>query len=230
MAAQLILAKNIDISKISYDSVRKNAVGGNIVYIKYDNIPKLSIQTCELSAPFGLSTFTDDKSGNVKYSLDISFRGMDDNPEIKEFYDKMCSMDEMLISQGIANSKEWFGKKLSKEVVENFYRPLIKPSKEPEKYAPTMKLKIRQNRLGAIDCPCYYTNKERVDFKEALVPGVQIAAILECNSIWFVNKNMFGISWNIVQLKVQKSNKIAGFSFIEDETEEEEYEEEYEEA
>ena len=122
-------------------------------------------------------------------------------------------------------------KKLSKEVVENFYRPLIKPAKDPEKYAPTMKLKIRQNRVGAMVIDCYDGDRQRVDILEAVMPGSRVTAILECNSVWFVNKNMFGISWNIAQLKVQKSDKIAGFSFMEeDDNEEEEYEEVEEEV
>ena len=91
-----------------------------------------------------MSTFTDEKTGAVKYSLDISFRGMESEPKIQEFHDKMHSIDEMLIKEGVAHSKEWFGKKMSKEVIQEFYRPLVKPSKDPEKYAPTMKFKIPQ--------------------------------------------------------------------------------------
>lgn len=216
MAQIITHTKHIDASKITYDEVKKNSLGGNIVYIKYDDKPKLTIQTEEVSAPFGLSTYTDDKTGNVKYSLDISFRGMDENPKVKLFHDKMAAIDEALLDEGVKHSKEWFGKKMTKEVVENFYRPLVKPSKDPSKYAPTMKIKIQTDRNGEIACECYDHQRRRVDITEALQPGCKVQALLEANSVWFVGKNMFGISWRLIQLKIQKSDKIAGFAFMED--------------
>ena len=228
MAQNIILAKNFDNQNVSYEPVKKNALGGNVVYLKYNGSPKLVLQTPILAAPFGLSTFTDDKSGQVKYSLDISFRGMEDDPKVKEFHDKMLEFDDALISEGVKNSKDWFGKKMSKEVVENFYRPLVKPSKDPSKYAPTMKFKILTNRDGSIAVDAYNHQKEKVLIEEALVPGGKVQGILECNSVWFVNKSMFGVSWRLVQLKIQKSDKIIGCSFLED-SDEDENEEEYEE-
>ena len=80
---KILLAKNLDTTKLAYDTVKKNALGGNIVYIKYNDSPKITMQTCEVSAPFGLSTYTDDKTGQVRYSLDISFRGMNEDVKIK---------------------------------------------------------------------------------------------------------------------------------------------------
>ena len=229
----MLLAKNIDTTKLTYDSVKKNSSGGNIVYVKHDDKPKMTIQTCEVAAPFGLSTYTDDKTNTIRYSLDISFRGMDEDPKIKGFYDKMIELDEALLSEGVSRSKEWFGAKKSREVVENFYRPLVKPSKIPEKYAPTMKFKIQNDRNGNPSVECYDGSRKKVDITEALVPGSKVTAILECNSVWFVGKNMFGVSWRLLQLKISKSDKISGFSFMEDSDNEEETEEgeevEYEE-
>ena len=224
MAQNIMLAKNLDVPSIAFEPVRKNALGGNVVYLKYSGAPKMVVQTPVVSAPFGLSTFTDDKTGAVKYSLDMSFRGMEDDPKVKELHDKMQEIDATLIDEGVKNSKEWFGKKVSKEVVENFYRPLVKPSKDPSKYAPTMKFKIMTNRNGSVAVDAYNHLKESVDLTEVLVPGSRIQAIIECSSVWFVNKSMFGVSWRLVQVKVQKSDRIAGFSFVEDSDAEEEYE------
>jgi len=228
MAQNIILAKNIDASEFSYEPVKKNAAGGNVVYLKYTGMPKLVIQTPIVSAPFGLSSLTDDKTGAVKYSLDVSFRGMDEDPKIAQFHDKMKELDEMLIDEGVKNSAAWFGRKVSKEVIQEFYRPLVKPAKDPEKYAPTMKFKLMAGRSGDLNVECFDATKQLVNVKDALVPGSKVQAILECNKVWFVNKTMFGISWNLVQLRIQPSDKIAGFSFMEDSDAEEEEEEEVE--
>jgi hypothetical protein len=234
MANTIVLPKNFDANEITFDSVKKNAMGGNVVYFKYENHPKVIMQTPSLAAPFGLGTYTDDKTGAVKYSIDISFRGMEEDPKIQQFHDKMNDLDNFLMNAAVANSKEWFGKKQSKEVIENFYRPLVKPSKDPTKYAPTMKFKIMTKRDGSIDVDAFDSNRIRVNLQDVLSSGAKLQAIIEAGSVWFVNKTMFGISWKLVQVKILPSDKIAGFSFQEDSDNEGEEElaaeEEYEEA
>ena len=210
------LIKTLNTADVTFEPVKKNSLGGNVVYIKYNSNPKIVLQTPSVTAPFGLSTYTDEKTGTVKYSIDISFRGMETDPKIQEFHDKMHDIDEMLIKEGVSHSKEWFGKKMSQEVIQEFYRPLVKPSKNPEKYAPTMKLKLQTARDGSVAVDAYDHQKQKLDIKNALVPGIRIQGLLEANSIWFVGKNMYGISWRLVQVKIHKSDKISGFSFIED--------------
>lgn len=233
MANTIVLPKNFDVNELTFDVVKKNAMGGNVVYFKYEGHPKVIMQTPVVAAPFGLSTYTDDKTGAVKYSLDISFRGMEEDPKVQMFHDKMADFDNFLMNTAVTNSKDWFGKKQSKEVVENFYRPLVKPSKDPSKYAPTMKFKIMTKRDGTIDVDTFDAHRNKVNLQDVLAPGVKLQAIIEAGSVWFVNKTMFGISWKLVQVKVLPSDKIAGFSFQEESDNEEEddgeAEEEYEE-
>ena len=228
MSAKIVQPKNLDISEITFDAVKKTQMGGNIVYFKHEGSPRLVLQTPVLHAPFGLSTYTDDKTGVTKYSLDVSFRGMDEDPKVQQFFEKMQALDAYTMETAVSNSKEWFGKKQSKEVIENFYRPLVKPSKDPTKYAPTMKMKIQTKRNGDIDLTAFDSEQNELNITDALSPGCKVKAIIEASSVWFVNKTMFGITWKLVQLQVMPSDKISGFSFQEDD--EEEYEEEEEVA
>ena len=230
MANTIVLPKNFELNDVTFDVVKKNSMGGNVVYFKYDEKPKVIMQTPVITAPFGLSQFTDDKTGNTKYSLDVSFRDMENDSKIQMFHDKMQEFDNFMVESAVVNSKEWFGKKQSKEVIENFYRPLVKPAKDPAKYAPTIKFKIMTKRDGSIDVDCYDKDRNKLVLQEALVPGVKVQAIIEAGSVWFVNKTMYGVSWKLVQLKVLPSDKIAGFSFQEDSDEEEEEEVEEEEV
>lgn len=211
--ATVTLPKNFDASEITFDSVKKNAMGGKVVYMKHNGQNRLTLQTPLLAAPFGVSGYTDDKTGITKYSLDVSFKGVDDEPKIKELHDKMESFDAYLIDAAVKNSKEWFGKKMTKEVVEALYRPLVKPSKDPEKYAPTMKFKM-PDKDGRILVKAYTSDKKEFDL-DNFQPGSKVQALIECSSIWFVNKQ-FGVSWKLVQLLVSKPEKISGFSFIQD--------------
>lgn len=227
--SNIILFKNFDVSKISYDALSKNARGGNRSYLKYNGVPKLILQTPVVYAPFGLSKF--EEEGKNKYSIDISFRGMDEDPKIKLYHDKMAAFDNELIAEGVKNSKDWFGKKLTQDTIENFYKSIVKPSKEPTKYAPTQKFKIENNRDGSPAVEVYNAKKERMDIQD-IPKGAQLSAIIEARQVWFMNKNSYGVSWRLVQLMLQKSDKLSGYSFLEDsdnDDSEAEYEEESEE-
>tara|TARA_B100001996_G_C18623071_1_gene578564 strand:- start:372 stop:1046 length:675 start_codon:yes stop_codon:yes gene_type:complete len=218
--AQIITPKNFDANMINYADVKKNSMGGNMVYLSYgEEKQRMTLQTPEMSAPFGVSTFTDDKTGAVKYSIDCSFRGMNDDPKLKLFSEKMQDFDKMMVNTAVKNSKEWFGKKMTKEVVEELYRPIVKPAKDPEKYAPTMKMKIRN-----IDTVEVYDHNKNAVTSEKLVKGSKLKSIIECSSIWFVNKS-FGVSWNLVQVLMSIPDKVSGFSIKEDSDDDEEYEE-----
>jgi len=79
-----------------------------------------------------------------------------------------------------------------------------------------MKFKIPQGRDDSVMVDAYNHEKQKVDIMEALVPGMKSQGILEYSSVWFVGKNMYGISWRLVQVKLHTSEKITGFSFLED--------------
>ena len=229
MASTMItLPKNFNVPEITNEPVKTNALGGKAVYLKYNDHKKITIQTPLVAAPFGLSTYTDDKTGVTKYSIDMSFKGSDADPKIKTLQTKMEEMDNFVLSLAEKNSKEWLGKKMSKEVVEALYRPVVKQAKDPEKYAPTMKMKITNATNGDMNVEAYNTKRERVNLKEELTQGSRIRCLMEASSIWFVNKQ-FGVSWRLVQVEVHKPDKISGFSFMED-SDDDDAEDEYEEV
>jgi len=214
----IILAKNFVAEKLQFDSVKKNALGGKVVYLNYENSKKITMQTPELSTPFGLGSYTDDSTGITKYSLDASFRGMEQDAKVKSFHDAMKNLDNYLIDVAVKNSKDWFGKKMSREVVEELYRPLVKPSKEPEKYAPTIKFKIISNDSG-MKVLAFDQNKEPFDMNN-MTPGGQVACIIEVGSVWFVNKQ-FGVSWRLVQAKINQQEQLTGCAFVDSDSDDE---------
>lgn len=224
MTSNIVLPKNFDCNNLGFDDLKLNSNGGKVVYLKYEGQQRLTMQTPKLTTPFGISEFKDDKTGTVKYSIDASFKGMNEDAKIQTFYDKMTEIDSTIVDLAVENSKEWFGKKMKKEIVEELYRPLIKVSKDPEKYAPTMKFKIQSNSKDELMIEAFDNNREPVDILETLKSGSKVRGIIECSSIWFVNKQ-FGVTWRAVQLEVTKSDKISGFSFV---TEDDDVEDEYE--
>jgi hypothetical protein len=196
-------------ANITCSNVQKNKAGGNFVHLNYEGYKKIIVQTPFLSVPFGLSEFTTD-SGLIKYSTDVSFMNKMADTKIETFMNKMKSLDEFMIKLAVEHSVSWFGKKMSQEVVENLYRPILKESKDPEKYAPTMKLKIRNNddklQVESFDM-------QRNEFNlHSLIPGSKVRCIIELAPVWFVNKQ-FGLTFNIIQIQVDSPSRMVGWSF-----------------
>lgn len=215
MASSIIMYKHFDASKMSCGAVNKNRAGGNQVPLLYDGKRgSIMVQTPVMRAPFGLSEYVPENGlGEAKYSIDVSFSGHQEDSKIAKFMEIVKAVDEHMVTMGVDNSVEWFGKKMSREVVEELYRPLVKESKQPEKYAPTCKCKIRS--IHKVDA----FTKEREPFSVSdLMPGSKIKAILEFAPVWFVNKQ-FGVTLNILQLEFSEApaGKLEGFSFVEDE-------------
>lgn len=212
MGSQIVFPKNVHASEFAFSNVIKNKAGGAMVFVNYGNQRKFILQTPLLGVPFGLSEYTPD-NGPVKYSIDGSFNGYIDDPKIKQFHEAIQSIDNMMIDKGVENSVAWFGKAMSREVVENLYRPLIKASKFPDKYAPTIKFKIR-SRGEHLDVEAYTPDRDRFDL-HTMTPGTKVKLLVELAPVWFVNKQ-FGLTFNIVQAEVHPLEKLTGWSFQED--------------
>lgn len=212
-----IMYTAFDASNILPQTAVKNKLGGQSIPLRYKGESSYMIQTPTVSVPFGVSEYTPD-AGPTKFSIDLSFKGHEENPRIKKFMDLFVSLDKHLMNLAVENSPSWFGKQMSKEVVEELYRPLIKPSKQPEKYAPTLKLKIRTNRAdeGTLDVHAITNDKTPFDMM-SIVPGTTMKAIIDIAPIWFVNKQ-FGTSLTLLASEIHSvpSRNWDTFSFQDD--------------
>jgi len=192
---------------ILFSRVQKNAKGSKVVYVNTSKGEKVRLQTPVMPAPFGVSKFDDASTGNSSYSLDLSFRDMDTDPKINAFLDTCRAFDEHVLDVGVRESREWLGKEMSKEIVQEFYRSIVRdPSND--KYKPTIRLKISPYT------EFYDEQHNRVDM-EYVTKSSQIRCIVEVNT-WFVNKS-FGISLRILQCQVvSRPVGISGFAFTDD--------------
>ena len=170
-----------------------------------------------MSVPFGLNCA--DKFGPPTYSVELSFRGHEQRPEIKQFMDTMNALDEFMVMEGVKNSKSWFKADLSRDVVKAFYTPLVKYSKDKEgntlSYPPNIKLKLPKNN-GEFEAKFYDVNGtpyKGVPVEDLLVKGVQVTAIMECTGVWFAGSK-YGLTWKAKQIAIHKlPERIGDFAF-----------------
>jgi hypothetical protein len=191
--------------------------GAKQAYLNYGG-ERLVMQTAvAMSTPFGLNSFQ--SQNGVEYSLDLSFRGQDNRPELQEFKRVLEQMDTLMIEEGVKNSKTWFKADLNKEVIKAFYTPSLKYSKDKEgnvlSYPPNIKVKLPK-RNGEFDTKFYDLNGtpyKGVPIEDLLVKGIQVTAIIECGGVWFAGSK-FGLTWRAKQIAIHKlPEKMGDFAF-----------------
>jgi len=210
--------KQVDVSAFTFGAPKTLDNGGKSIYVSHKGKP-LIIQTPEMTVPFSMSRWNADKSSDaaVKYSVELSFKGVEDNVSKQKFKELLANMDAEFIKQGMENSSAWFKKTYkTPEVVEALYTHVLKFPKDKEtgeitdKYPPTFRINI-PFKDGKISCPVYDNNKELIELSD-IDKGSKVTAIMQCLGLW-VAGGKFGCSWKVVQLRVVAPAAIRGFAF-----------------
>ena len=105
MTSNIVLPASFDVSEVTFRPPKVLDSGGKIVSVDYSG-RQFMTQTPSMILPYGLNVF--DKAGPTTYSVDLSFRGTEENPRLKTFHDMLVAFDERLISAGVENSLAWF--------------------------------------------------------------------------------------------------------------------------
>jgi len=207
-------ASEINASKIEFSPIKVLDNGGKAVNVRYEG-RNVMIETPCMNIPFGVSLF--DKQGPPKYSVDLSFRGVDDNKELKSFNTFLEEFDERMVDAGVENASKWFKMaNPNREVIKAFYTPVLKISRDaagnPKPYPPTMKVALRKRKDGQFESSFYNgTERDAKGQPTAFVADTPIDSILpkrshatciiQCTGVWFAG-GKFGTSWKAVQVRV----------------------------
>jgi len=216
-SSNIVYPSNFNVKNITISAPKLLQSGARQAYLNYAG-ERLVMQTAvAMSVPFGLNCA--DKFGPPQYSVDLSFRGLEQRPEVKEFMDTIQKLDDALLQEGVKNSKAWFKSGLSMDVVKAFYTPTLKYSKDKDgnvlSYPPTIKLKLRKMN-DQFETKFYDLNSnpyKNVPVEDLLVKGVQVTAIIECAGVWFAGSK-FGLTWRAVQIAIHKlPERMGDFAF-----------------
>jgi hypothetical protein len=185
-------------------------------FYKYDDEEiRFRTQTPKMVQAFELGADKRD-DGSIAYSINLSFRGDEDNIKLENFRKMLEQMDEHNITFATENSESIFGKKKSREVIEENYTPMVKYSKKPG-YRPILKVKLpvydekpsfrvfnKEREMIPI-----YSETEGVDLS-VFAGGSEAVHLLEFTGLWKTN-NKFGGSWKLVQSKMYTTKQLAGY-------------------
>lgn len=225
MSKLIVKIADFNVSNCSIGPMKSLESGGKMasLFYKYgdSSSSSLTTQVGSLSLPYGMNVF--DKAGPVKYSMDLSLRGYEENPKVKAVYDSFMALDNWMIDQGVKNSKAWFKSELTRDVVKAFYTPMVKVAKDqegnPKPYPPTFKINLKKQN-DQFDVKVYDDQArpyEGVPLEDLLVKGAMVTTLIQCTSVWFAGSK-FGLSWKAKQIRMDKvPESIRGYAFIDDE-------------
>lgn len=216
MDINIVNAKDLDISKVKISEMKKNRNGqGKTAFISYNN-QKLYIRLPKMTAPFGISRYTDERTS---YSLDLSF-GNDmarmENPDLNVALDFFEKLDELIVNEAKKNSMEWIGKpNASHDAVKTNYTETLKYSLDKSTgermdYPPRIKLPIHANPDGTFRTKFFDHKKQLLDLNEEnaldMVPGKSIIyPIVEIGGVWS-SRIGYGVRMNLFQARVKKAS------------------------
>lgn len=233
MAHTILLPNEFDIDKVNYLQPKQNKQGGQSVLLNYSSTDKSGpffMQTCRVRIPFGIDQMKPPGTSEVKYHISISLANNEtENSQLKTFTENIRKIDDMT-KQYSQDNDIWFGKKIKPDAVDDYYRSAEKHPKDTSKWPSTLKVKLPFVK-GKPTFVLYDEKRNPIDIVdedgnlnlEAIPRGSEAVLLIQSTGVWFVGKNQFGVGYKLVQGKVYKSNKLSGYSIVdEDDLEEEE--------
>lgn len=175
---------------------------------------KLHLQLPGMSC-WGIEDYMDRDTGESdgKFKIKLHFRE-EGSDESKEALEKLQAFENQVINDAVANSEAWFGKKLSRELVEDRYFPFLKVGKNKETKEPDPSrgyyFSPKVNCYsGKWDVEIFDTDRTMVfpSEDESATPmdfvpsGSDVTCGIECKYIWLGAKG-WGISWALKQTVV----------------------------
>jgi hypothetical protein len=203
------IVKNLnafDANTLTFSGLRKNAKGGKMIYVNTPGGSKVFFELPVLRSPFGLSSYTDQASGNVSYSLDVSL-------EDQETISQIRTIESLILDHVCKNTEELLGRKYSEDVIKQaLFKSCIRESKDG-KYAPTLKLKVlHRDNVFSVNAYDAYKNPTEID---TLQKGQRVKTIIDFNQVWIID-NKFGLSVRLKQVMMMPTTELSGCAFTDD--------------
>ena len=234
----LVKGKNIDTNAITFSVPKTLDNGAKLVYVNY-NQGRFSVQTPWMTMPWKMGAYTE--GDYPKYSIDLSFKGMEEDSDLQMFHDKMKEVEQKIIDGGCENSVAWFKKNIkSRDGVVEKFNPVIKESRDKEtgepdgKWPPSMKVKaprrdgVWEFKVSNKDGTQYKINDtENPDNCEDLfVKNTKVRAIIQCVGLWVASGN-YMCQWKLTKAEVEVPETFSNDDFLDDSDNEETVEHEF---
>lgn len=225
--ATVLLPQEFKESNMTFTEPRKNQMGGSNVLINYATDRKtgsLIIQTPRLRAPFGADRQESESGGASRYNVNLT---VNNEGKVGEFFEVIKQIEQCVLNTAVEKSEQWFGKKKSKEVVEELMRSVVKYPKQKDKYDPTLKVRLPSNDKGpqftledSSKTPITVWVDGELDLS-TIPKGCELVAVIQCTGVYFIGKTQFGIGFKLLKARVFEGNLLKNIDIIDDDNDNE---------
>ena len=182
-----LLKDTMDPKKIKYEKPEKS---GSFYYAPmcYDKVTPLHIQTPRMRLTHSGAEILEKTHPSVDVeTISSDFR----------FYDLMIAIDDRNVKETFKNNKEWFGKEIPLELIDDMYKRSTKPAKADAKPQFSYKLPILK---GEVQCPIFDQHRNRREFS-TLQEGAEIILVIHIRGLKFLKQNYY-CDMYVSQIKV----------------------------
>lgn len=222
MSNSIFTPSEIDVSKIEMGPIKLLDSGAKTVNVRYSG-RNLRVEAPSLNIPYGVNIYDKNGPDKLKYSVDLSLRGADDNEQIRALQEFLTAFDEHMIDVGLENAGKWFKKPTAtRENIADYYTPVVKVSRDadgnPKPYPPTFKINLRKKKDGQFEGD-FYNGTVRDEkgqiasfakdtpLEEIFPKRGNVTVIFECSGVWLADKR-FGTTWKIFQARTDTAAEV----------------------
>jgi len=221
--------KFIPSNDIAYAKPIVNKAGGKSVRVNNKHSNRQLHLSMPLMLTWGVNMRKDEQTGRETYDMSLQFPKEEyATDQTKAVLAAIEAMEEQVKNDAITYSKEWFNKaKLTSSQVDVLFNPMLYWPKDNETgerregASPTLRVKLdcwdEKFKCEIYDVeqkPLYGSSVESDVTPLDLIPkGCQVARIIKCGGVYFVN-GKFGITWRLHQALVKPKASISGKCFI----------------
>lgn len=202
-------------NSINLGTPKVNASGGKNIPV-FNRVARSGLKmSSPLLLTWGVSENDFDGTGKKTYDMSLQFPSTEyATEESSAFLENLKRLERYIKDQACTNSKAWFGKIQSAEVVEAFWTPMLRYPKDKSTgdadytKSPTLRIKLPYwdgkfkgfevfNVHGEMVFP-----KEDANIVNVIPKSSEVKLILQCGGIWFAG-GKFGITWKPFQIVVK---------------------------
>lgn len=207
------------VNSINIGTPKVNASGGKSIPI-FNRAARTGLK---LSTPmmltWGVNENDFDGTGKKSYDLSLQFPSAEyATADTIAFLENLKRLEIYVKEQACNNSKLWFGKVQSKEVVEAFWTPMLRHPKDKNTgdfdytKSPTFRVKLpywdNTFKFDAFDVNgTLVFPKDDVKIMDVIPKSSEVKIILQCSGIWFAG-GKFGITWKPFQIVVKPKQQL----------------------
>jgi len=213
------LVPNSLANAVSFGEPKVNASGGKNVAIF--NSAARAILSIEAPAvdTYGVNTNNFDAGKPATYDMTLQLNQTD---ECMHFMQNLLALEKRILDEAFKNSAKWFGKKMSAEVLQEFWTPFVKwPKKKGSETgeldmskSPTIRLKLSHFDGAFKYVEVFNTSNQKIfpasgapDLTELIPKGSRVKTLFRCNGIWFAG-GKFGMTCKPVQIIVEPKARV----------------------